>query len=305
MLAPMSWTKRDLFIQVGLPVIAILVTIVVAAWPQRQVRKDLRFEVIAVTPLGPAQASGFQDLRLQKGNDTIDQPYLASVRFVNVGEVSIVAADFEVPITIAARLDLGRAFYGKLDFATIKESGKKSLVEPKFIDARIAGAKPSDLPLKVVVTPGAIEVGRLLLNQGDEFVVETLVSGGPPNLYVSARIAGVKDIQKLEAPLDSRRWRGALLNFVLEFAAKPLQGQELDIPYLRKTLAALARRVELDPASRTTRVQYRVGLTGAKLASPLGNTLHDSQGDLMPKLAWEWRVKAGNRMGGTSHLQAG
>ena len=51
---------------------------------------------------------------------------------------------------------------------------------------------------------------------------------------------------------------------MLEFAAGPLEGQELDVPYLRKTLLALVSRVKLDPVSRSTRPHFRVRITGAK-----------------------------------------
>ena len=55
---------------------------------------------------------------------------------------------------------------------------------------------------------------------------------------------------------------------MLEFAAKPLDAVEPDIPYLRRTLAALVRRIELDPEARTTQVCYT--LSGVGVASPRG-----------------------------------
>ncbi|MCI3952593.1 MAG: hypothetical protein K0R53_2091 [Burkholderiales bacterium] len=54
---------------------------------------------------------------------------------------------------------------------------------------------------------------------------------------------------------------------MLEFAPT---SPDADVGYYRRTLAALVRRIELDPDARTTRVQYSVGLGGAKLASPRG-----------------------------------
>jgi len=46
---------------------------------------------------------------------------------------------------------------------------------------------------------------------------------------------------------------------MLEFAPT---SPDADVPYVRRTLAALVRRVELDPQARTARVQYSVGLGG-------------------------------------------
>ena len=55
---------------------------------------------------------------------------------------------------------------------------------------------------------------------------------------------------------------------MLEFSAKPLEGMESDIPYLRRTLAALVRRIELDPENRTAQVHSSV--SGVGVASPRG-----------------------------------
>jgi len=56
---------------------------------------------------------------------------------------------------------------------------------------------------------------------------------------------------------------------MLEFAAVPLPAAELDVPYVRRSLAALECRVELDPETPTSRIQCTVRLTGAaKVASP-------------------------------------
>jgi hypothetical protein len=74
--------------------------------------------------------------------------------------------------------------------------------------------------------------------------------------------AAIAERAKLKSGLRSVRTRD--VEAMLEFAAAPPAGQELDVPYLRKTLAALMSRIELDLASRSTRPQYRVGVTGAK-----------------------------------------
>jgi hypothetical protein len=65
-----------------------------------------------------------------------------------------------------------------------------------------------------------------------------------------------------------RRLRTQDVVAMLEFAAAPLADQDVDLPYLRRTLAALVRRVELDPAARTTCVHYAVGLGG--VSGPTG-----------------------------------
>jgi hypothetical protein len=85
-------------------------------------------------------------------------------------------------------------------------------------------------------------------------------------------------ISERAAAADRARLKRGLLTLttkhveaMLEFSSVPLPGIELDVPYLRRTLGALVRRVELDPETRTSRIQYSVPLTGgAKVASPRG-----------------------------------
>lgn len=81
------------------------------------------------------------------------------------------------------------------------------------------------------------------------------------------------------AAADNAKLKGILraikapdVEAMLEFAPVPLPGAEIDVPYVRRSLSALVRRVELDPLSRTVQAHYRVSITssGAKVASPRG-----------------------------------
>ena len=57
---------------------------------------------------------------------------------------------------------------------------------------------------------------------------------------------------------------------MLEFSPLPLKGGEVDVPYVRRSLGALVRRIELDPEARTARMHYSLALGGANVASPRG-----------------------------------
>jgi hypothetical protein len=80
---------------------------------------------------------------------------------------------------------------------------------------------------------------------------------------------------------------------MLEFAPT---SPEADVAYVRRSLGALAERVDFDADTRALRVHYRVQVPGtaskkvggAQLASPRGTVLDAPLG----KLDWEWRVAA-------------
>jgi hypothetical protein len=77
--------------------------------------------------------------------------------------------------------------------------------------------------------------------------------------------AHVADKAKIKAGL--RALTTKQVQAMLEFVPT---SPNADVAYHRRALAALVRRVELEPGERIARVQYSVGLGGVKLASPRG-----------------------------------
>lgn len=182
-------------------------------WPYlKQSNKALQYRVTSVSPLGVSQAAGFKDLRLMKGDRVVESPYLATVKVSNSGDVAITEADFASPITIKPSLSLFKKFFLS-DLASRAGSEKLPYTfgpgafdmsrAPTFIDARIAGASPSNIPAKLKVLTDSVEILPVLLNPGDTVLVELLVSGGTPAFGVDARIAGVKAVEEEQSP---RNW---------------------------------------------------------------------------------------------------
>jgi hypothetical protein len=175
------------------------------------------YTVVSITPLGPTKAPGFSDLRLLKGETAIENPHLATVRFVNNGDVPILASDFAGPLTIriSGFAQPGALFKGKsgeellVDFTPYKGPLKQGI--PVFRDARVAGAKPENIPVTLSVAGNVVTIAPLLLNPSDEFIVELLVSGSSPSLVADARVAGIKAIE-LQQPGSNmgRRLSGAI-----------------------------------------------------------------------------------------------
>lgn len=217
-------SKFQIVTQIVLPSLALLASIAVGLWPfVTQPQKGLRYEVVAVTPLGPAQARGFGDLKLLKGDRLISEPYLASVRFTN-GDVEIQQSHFAVPITIRAEPTPGSTFFLNFGFwatpdKTAKIVGEGRIPKPvEFIDARVAGKKPENLPVTLTYSPRDVAIAPLLLNPLDEFLVEILVDGGPPSLKAEARIAGIRELEETVPTVDKKaRAQGILLVVLTSF----------------------------------------------------------------------------------------
>jgi hypothetical protein len=129
---------------------------------------------------------------------------------------------------------------------------------PTTVDVAIKGVEAKIARLTELVA----ETGnRALIEKLNALDVER--SGLLAERATAADRAGLK--------LGLRRLTAKDVQAMLEFA--PLvqaEGGEVDVPYLRRTLGALVKRVELDPTGRTVQVDYAVGLGGAKLASPRG-----------------------------------
>jgi len=176
-------------------VVPLLVVAVPIAWPLlHKEQQALHYEVVSVTPIGPTQARGFKDLTLYKGKKQIDNAYLATVRFVNAGDKEIEESDFAAPLTI--RGGAGH-FFRFFDLAWAPTWQGKPQAPLEFLDARVAGSQPRNIPVSITLSEKEVRIAPLLLNRGDEFQVEILLSGQLPGLVADARIRGVKALERI------------------------------------------------------------------------------------------------------------
>lgn len=182
------------------PILAILIPSGIALWPilnTESPKKELRYEVISVTPVGPTQASGFHDLTLLRGDKPISEPFLATIRLVNSGTVPINKSDFTTPIIIKVTMGIGLPDFFKFTVPTWPNKEGRVFGKPtpiKFIDARIAGTSPQNIPATLSITDSEVSIAELLLNVRDEILIEILTSGGPPRLIAEARIFGITEV---------------------------------------------------------------------------------------------------------------
>jgi len=199
--------------------VAVLTIVVPYLWPQSPPppppKKSLSYGVVSVTPLGPANVSGFQSLRIFYGDAPIENPFLVSVLIVNNGEIEIKPDDFTTPITVLLQVGDKLIFpavagysWKEGDFTNVKNPIFAPVIQARrLIDARVASVTPPDLQAKLTKGADRVMIERLLLNPGDQIGIEMLVAGGAPTAVVQARIAGVIQLEevKQQPPAVKRR----------------------------------------------------------------------------------------------------
>lgn len=195
--------------------VAVLVGAGSTVWVyKKQSHKAVSYRVVSISPLGPLQARGFSDLKLSKGDKTIERPFLITISLTNSGDVNIVPSDFATPLTIKPIASPWPIDKSKNDKKDAVPSIEGSIYKIPFkgllgyiggaqvVDARIASTSPSQIPVELVITPENLQVRPLLLNVGDEITVEMLISGDVSAIEVGARIAGVKRVTE-DASVDA------------------------------------------------------------------------------------------------------
>ena len=136
--------------------------------------------------------TGFAGLELVYEGRPIYAPSIVNVTIVNSGNVPIQRNDFEQPIKIL--------FTGQI-------------VDEELFAYHVSDREPKELPVSCTLlgTGRAVETGilvdPLLLNPGDKFVVAVLISEFSRELEVTARIVGVRSIQRQEQTLGKTPWR--------------------------------------------------------------------------------------------------
>lgn len=160
----------------------------------------------------------------------------------------------------------------------VLESVEREIRDDKFVAELVQAAH--DMADGIVDDPGALDgalrgldakIGRLttlVAETGNRALIAKLDELEVERTGLLAERATAADRARMKKNL--RRITAKQVEAMLEFAPVNIaEGSEIDVPYMRRTLGALVRRIELDPQARTVQFNYTVGL-GAKLASPRG-----------------------------------
>ena len=145
--------------------------------------KGLSYDIVSQASLQQGDKDLMGLLEISFDHKPVRDVHLVTVKIFNSGNVPILSADYEVPLTISF--------------------GKRS----KILRAKIVNQNPSSLPILMDVAPERGTVHPALLNPGDAFAVQFLVDQPDVqakqysyaeklvDVEVVGRIVGVREIQ--------------------------------------------------------------------------------------------------------------
>lgn len=169
-----------------------------------QTRKGLSYEIQSIAPVFTITKGLLEQLEIRLNNEIVRNAYLIVLRIANTGKTSIKPDDFVQPL-------------------------KLSLDDGNIISASISNSIPSELENAIQSADKvSIVFNRILLNSGDEFTVQLLVSeiqSAEPRFRIEGRIDGVNSITKMikEDSKDAKnQTKFTTKDYVLAYGALPM-----------------------------------------------------------------------------------
>jgi hypothetical protein len=158
-------SRLRIVIYIILPILAI--TVPIAIYFLQVQKKGMSYEIISVSDLFNTEYSVSGDIKIFFSDKRVEKLFTASVRVINSGNIPIKKDDFERNI----KLDLGE--------------------KSEVLKVDIPEKNPSNLIPKILSTGNIVEIEPILLNPGDNFVIQVFASGNKQIPKFDARITGV------------------------------------------------------------------------------------------------------------------
>jgi hypothetical protein len=136
-------------------------------------RKSLTYEILSNISLLSNKEEIKGKLKILFEETPVEDVHLIEIKIINSGNTPIISTDYEQSINLTFN----------------KES--------KILTTEISETTPRDLPVTATISDGKIIINRILLNNGDAFIIKMLISQFDGNIFVNGRISGVKEIKKL------------------------------------------------------------------------------------------------------------
>ena len=135
--------------------------------------KSLSYVIVSKSPLILAEEKN-EDLVVKFKGEKVSDPYLTVIKITNTGETPIRSADFESPIKISLGNDIN------------------------ILSKNIVEKSPDSLLIKATISNKSLLIDPTLLNPSDSFTIKLITSNNEPDIYVSARISGIKEITTIQ-----------------------------------------------------------------------------------------------------------
>ena len=163
------------FIGALIGLITVAITIIIYLIQRRS--KKLDYELISKTSLLSVQDEVDGRVQIVFEGTHVQKVHLIICKVSNSGNVSIVSSDYEIPLSF--------------------EMGPDS----RILSAEVTEVLPKDLLVDINVNGNAIRVSPCLLNGSDSFSIKALIGDYDGTFAANARIAGVKEIRKVNPSL--------------------------------------------------------------------------------------------------------
>jgi hypothetical protein len=160
-------SRLILFTSVFVPVLAIIVNIAIPIIQKDN--KALSWEIISISDIIDTQYPVSKDIEVSYLGKRLEALFVVNLRVINSGNVPIKKDDFEKKL----RFDFG--------------------VKSNILRAGILAKRPPSLMPKIAFADNMVEIDPLLMNPGDSFGVQALISGVKHVPVLDTRIVGLKE----------------------------------------------------------------------------------------------------------------
>lgn len=134
-------------------------------------RKSLSYEVLSENPLISMGEEVKGKLQLLFDGNPVQHLHLLLVKFINDGNIPVLATDYERPLTL--RFD-----------------GPSTILSAEHLSGN-----PNSLVSSAIITDKAVSIEPVLMNGSDCFTIKLLVAEYGGSFQVDARIVGVKQVR--------------------------------------------------------------------------------------------------------------
>jgi hypothetical protein len=229
------------FVGAVLALVAIVIALVVAFVQQR--KKSLAYEILTSIFLLTVNDDLKGKTKILFEDVPVKNVYLVVLHFLNDGNISITATDFESPLLIH-----------------FSES-------TKILSAELVKTIPQNLRPQYEVGQSKIEIHPMLFNGMDAFLLKLLLSEFDGVIHVEGRIKGVKEIRQTSFATSTARldklmgWCSAGGLILLLVGIFFLSGWLLTIASM---LIAITFLLDANVKKRKNHIDFRSNVKGAK-----------------------------------------
>ena len=178
------------FAAVLIALVSILISIIV--YLKQRIRKSLSYKILSLNPLLSVKEEIKSDLQIMYRGEPVEQVHLIVAKIINTGNLPILSKEYERPISLS---------FGE---------------EAQILTFEITEKEPDNLRPSAKIEEKRVVLTPILLNRGDSVTLKILVTKYK-ELKIAGRIAGVKEIQKVQEK-HFRYIIVALVGILVEFS---------------------------------------------------------------------------------------